>query len=124
MKKIWERIKDAWCGALPIILLFGIPAVIGIVIWVTSNWNDLPRIANHISIVGKGSLLHGIIIFLFALIGLINAFAAFMLWFKKFTEWLGKLDRKGKPRFFLWIIIIVVTFGWYALFELINRLAN
>ena len=66
---------------------------------------------------GNGSWIMGIIFIVFALIGLINAFAAFMLWFKKFTEW---LDRKGKPRFLFWIIIIVVTFGWYALFRLIK----
>ena len=124
MKKLWQRIKDAWYGALPILLLVGIPIAIAFVIWVISNWNDLPRIVNHISAVGNGSLLYGVILLLFALIGLINAFAAFMLWFKKFTEWLERLDRKGKPGLLLWVIIIVVTFGWYALFELINRLAN
>ena len=73
---------------------------------------------------GSGSWVFGILLLVFGLIGLINAFAAFMLWFKKFTEWIERLDRKGKPRFLLWVIIIVVTFGWYALFELINRLAN
>ena len=119
MKKIVERIKGAWYGALPILLLFGIPTVIGIVIWVISNWNDLPRIANHISTVGKGSLLYGVIIILFALVGLINAFAAFMLWFKKFTEW---LERKAQSLFWFWFAIIVVTFGWYALFKLIKLL--
>ena len=73
---------------------------------------------------GNGSWIMGIIFIAFALIGLINAFAAFMLWFKKFTEWLERLDRKGKSRFILWMIIIVVSLGWYALFELISRLAN
>lgn len=120
MKKLWQRTKDTWYGALPILLMVGIPTAIGIVIWVISNWNDLPRIAKLISTVGNGSLLYGVILLLFALIGLSNAFAAFMLWFKKFTEWLERLDRKGKPRFLLWVIIIVVTFGWYALFELIK----
>lgn len=122
MKKIWERIKNAWYRALPILIFVGIPTAIGIVVWVISNWNDLPRIANHISTVGKGSLLYGVIIILFTLIGLINAVAAFMLWFKKFTEWLERLDRKGKSRFLLWVIIIVVSFGWYALFKLIKLL--
>lgn len=124
MKKIGERSKDIWYRALPILLLVGIPTAIGIVIWIISNWNDLPAIANHISTAGNGSLLYGVIIFLFAFIGLINAFAAFILWFKKFTEWLERLDRKGKSRFLLWMIIIVVSLGWYALFDLINRLAN
>ena len=117
MKKIWERIKDAWNGALPILLLVGIPTAIGIVVLIISNWNDLQRIANHISTVGKGSLLYGVIIVLFALIGLINASAAFILWLKKFTEW---LERKAKSLFWFWFAIIVVTFGWYALFKLIK----
>lgn len=75
-----------------------------------------------ISDLGNGSWILGTILFVFGLIGLVNAFAAFMMWFKKFTEWLETLDRKGKPHFLLWIIIIVVTFGWYALFKLIKPL--
>ena len=122
MKKIWERINDAWYRALPILLLVGIPTTVGIVVWVISNWNDLPRIAIHISTVGNGSLLYGVIIVLFALIGLINAVAAFMMWFKKISKWLERLDKKGIPHYLFWIIIIVVTFSWYALFKLITIL--
>lgn len=68
---------------------------------------------------GNGSWILGIILLLFALIGLVNAVAAFMLWFKAFTEW---LTRKPESPFLFWCIIIVVTFGWYALFELIKLL--
>lgn len=68
---------------------------------------------------GNGSWILGILLLIFALIGLINAYAAFMMWFKAFTEWLNK---KAKSRFWFWCIIIVVTFGWYALFELIKLL--
>ena len=71
---------------------------------------------------GNGSLICGVIFLFFGLIGLVNAYAAFMLWFKKFTEWLERLARKGKPHSLLWIIIIVVTFGWYALFEILKKL--
>ena len=60
-----------------------------------------------------------IVLFIFALIGLINAYAAFMLWFKKFTEF---LERKAKSIFGFWFIIIVVTFGWAALFKIIKML--
>lgn len=74
-----------------------------------------------ISELGNGSWIMGIIFIVFALIGLINAYAAFILWFKKFTEW---LERKAKSTFWFWFAIIVVTFGWYAIFELIKRLAN
>lgn len=68
---------------------------------------------------GNGSWIMGAIFIVFALIGLINAYAAFMLWFKKFTEW---LERKAKSLFWFWFAIIVVTFGWYALFKLIKLL--
>ena len=68
---------------------------------------------------GNGSWIYGIIIVVFGLIGLINAFAAFMMWFRAFTEW---LERKAKSYFGFWLAIIIVTFGWYALFNLIKLL--
>lgn len=71
---------------------------------------------------GNGSWILGILLLIFALIGLVNAFAAFMMWFKAFTEWLERLDKKEKPHFLLWIIVIAVTVGWYALFKFIRLL--
>lgn len=71
---------------------------------------------------GNGSWILGTLLLVFAFIGLINAYAAFMMWLKKFFEWLEMLDKKGKPRFLLWIIIIVVIFGWYVLFKVIKQL--
>ena len=68
---------------------------------------------------GNGSLIMGVIIILFGVIGLINAYAAFMLWFKKFTE---LLEKKAKSFFWFWFIIIVVTFGWAALFKIIKMI--
>ena len=68
---------------------------------------------------GNGSWIMGILLIVFGIIGLINAFAAFMLWFKAFTEWLKK---KTTNRFWFWFYIIIVTFGWYALFKLITKL--
>ena len=68
---------------------------------------------------GNGSWIIGILLILFALIGLINAFAAFLLWAKAFFEW---LNRKAKSYIWFWLLIIVVTFGWYALFKLIKIL--
>ena len=70
---------------------------------------------------GNGSWIMGILLIVFGLVGLINAFAAFMMWAKYFLE---QLDRKAKSRFWFWFPIIIVSLGWYALFELINRLAN
>ena len=46
--------------------------------------------------IGNGSWLMGILLIAFGLIGLINAFVAFMLWFKKFTE---ILEKKSKSSF-------------------------
>ena len=68
---------------------------------------------------GNGSWLMGILLILFGLIGLINAFAAFMMWFKAFSEW---LERKAKSHFWFWLAIIIVTFGWYAIFKIIKTL--
>lgn len=68
---------------------------------------------------GNGSWIMGIILILFGLIGLINAFAALMLWFKKFTN---LLNQKAKSKFWFWLYIIIVTFSWYALFKLITIL--
>ena len=70
-----------------------------------------------ISELGNGSWIMGILLIVFGLIGLINAFAAFMLWFKKFTE---LLERKVKSYFWFGFYLIVVAFGWYALFKLIE----
>ena len=60
-----------------------------------------------------------ILLIVFGLIGLINAFAAFILWFKKFTE---LLEKKTKSNFWFWLAIIVVTFGWAALFKIIQMI--
>lgn len=68
---------------------------------------------------GNGSWLLGMLLLLLALIGLINAFAAFMMWFRAFADW---LDRKAKSRFWFYFAIVVVTFGWYALFKFIRLL--
>ena len=72
-----------------------------------------------ISELGGGSWVLGILLIVFGLIGLINAFAAFMLWIKAFLE---LLNRKAKSYFWFWFSIIIVTFGWYALFKFIAML--
>ena len=69
--------------------------------------------------IGNGSWLMGILLIVFGLIGLINAFAAFMLWLKKFTE---LLENKAKSIFGFWLAIIVVTFGWAALLKIIKMI--
>lgn len=69
--------------------------------------------------IGNGSWIIGILLIVFGFIGLINAFAAFMLWFKKFTE---LLEKKAKSSFWFWLAIIIVTFGWAALFKIIKMI--
>ena len=66
---------------------------------------------------GNGSWMMGVIFIVFALIGLINAFAAFMMWAKYFLE---LLNRKATSYFWFCFYLIIVTFGWYALFKLIK----
>ncbi len=119
MQKFLERLKETWYGVLPILILVGIPTAIGIVIWVISNWNDIPKILERIAYLGGGSLLYGSFLILFGLIGLINAVIAFMMWAKAFLE---MLDRKAKSRLWFWLPIIVVTFGWYALFKILTKM--
>ena len=72
-----------------------------------------------ISELGNGSFIYGVVFLLFALIGLVNAFAGFMMWLNAFLELLNK---KAKSRFGFWFVIIVVTFGWHALFEVIKKI--
>ena len=75
----------------------------------------------HMSIaeLGGGSWVMGILLLIFGLIGLINAYAAFVMWAKAF---LGLLERKTKSSFWFWFSIIVVTFGWYALFKILTKI--
>ena len=68
---------------------------------------------------GNGSWIIGILFIVFGFIGLINAFAAFMMWANAFFE---LLNRKAKSRFGFCIVIIVVTFSWYAFFEILKKL--
>lgn len=68
---------------------------------------------------GNGSLALGILLIIFGLVGLINAFAAFMLWFKAFSE---LLEKKAKSRFWFSLYLILAAFGWYALFLIIKKL--
>ena len=119
MKKIWERIKDAWYGALPILILLGIPTAICIVIGLINVWDDMPKIMNNISTLGNGSLIYGLILIIFGLIGAINALIAFYLWINA----LGKaVEKTAHPRFWFWFIFIATSFGLYALIEMSTKM--
>ena len=119
MRKMRNRLKETLYGMFPLLILFGIPAIIAIVILAICNWDNIPMILSRLSVIGNGSTIAGTILILFALIGLANAFAAFMLWINKFAEYLKK---KSKSSFGIWFAIIVVTLGWAALFEIIKKL--
>ena len=53
---------------------------------------------------GGGSWVMGILLLIFGLIGLINAYAAFVMWAKAF---LGLLERKNKSSFWFWFSILL-----------------
>ena len=119
MAKLWQRIREAWYGALPILLLVGIPTVIGIVIGVISIWDDMPKIVRFITNIGDGYLVVGIMLLVLGFIGLIIAFTAFMMWLKAFLNW---LDKHATNRFEFYFPIFVVTFALYAFFVIIKKL--
>lgn len=119
MKNAWDKFKEAICGVIPLLILFGIPTAIPIAIGIVSIWDDMPQILNRITYLGNGSLVTGILLLLLGLVGLIVAFSAFMLWAKYFLEYLNK---KAKSKFWFWFPIVISTFGLYALFKIITKL--
>ncbi len=72
-----------------------------------------------LSELGNGSWILGVLLLVFAFIGLINAVIAFMMWAKAFLE---TLDRKATSRFWFLFPIIVVSFGWYALIKILSKI--
>lgn len=122
MKKLWEKIKEVWYGALPILLLVGGPLAIAVAAFLIGYWNDIPKILSHITDIGNGSLLYGAFLILFGLVGLVNVVIAYWMWFNALTKWLDRLQKNGKPQFLLWIIVIIIVCGWVALSELIKLL--
>ena len=112
MKKLWYR-------TLPLLILFGIPTTIGIVIWVISNWNDIPKIIYNISTFGKGSLLYGIALIIFGFIGALNTLIAFYLWVNSLVK---AVEKTAHPRFWFWFIFIATSFGLYALIEILTKI--
>lgn len=72
---------------------------------------------DRLTYLGSGSAVIGIIILAFSLIGLVQAFAAFLMWAKYFFE---KLERKAQSLLGFWLPIILSTFGWAALFKVLT----
>ena len=72
MKKFLEKLKEAWYGALPILLLVGGPLALAVVVLLICIWNDIPKILSHITDLGNGSLLYGALLILFGIVGIIN----------------------------------------------------
>lgn len=111
-----NKLKELWYGVLPFLLLLGIPIGICIVIFLINILPDMPKIYERISELGNGSFIYGIILLLFAMIGLINAVIACIMWLKRITE---ILERKACSAFWFWFAIFVVTIGWYAFSKLL-----
>lgn len=72
---------------------------------------------DRLTYLGSGSAVIGFIILAFSLIGLAQAFFAFLMWAKYFFD---KLERKAQSRWGFWLPIIISTLGWGALFKVLT----
>lgn len=88
LKKIYNKVADAFCGILPIIILIGIPISICIAI----RWKHIPQTIGVLTELGGGSWLLGILFIIFSAAGLlcigyavINAIE--VIWKKSGSKW-------------------------------------
>ena len=76
--------------------------------------------ADRLAYLGSGSVVIGFVILVFSLIGLVQAFAAFMMWGKYFFD---NLEKKADSTWKFLLPIIVSTFGWAALLKVLSMFA-
>lgn len=105
-KKIFNKIMDTWYGILPFLVLLGIPTILCIII----GWDKIVGLYNALIKVGNGSIIFGIAIFVFKLIGAINILVGFILTLEAISK---KLSRKW---FYIYIIVTVLSIIVYKLF--------
>lgn len=117
MKKLWGRIKEAWFGALPFVILLGIPTVIALGVGLISIWDDIPTILNNLNGISKGPLIYDIILCVFAVIGAFNCIIGFYLTIDKLVK---KIDNEGLSPCWFYIYIIVGSLGIYALISILK----
>lgn len=117
MKKFWEKLKEVCYGALPVLLLAGVPLAIAVVAFLIGYWNDIPKILSHITDMGNGSLLYGAFLILFGFVGLINISVSVWLTMHKIMDYL----KENKKKETLAILFFVFTIlGIYAAGKLIS----
>lgn len=88
MKKFFGKLKDLFYGALPILILFGIPTVIALAIFIIFNWDNL-KMLSFVDIIG----------IIFGTIGVFNISVGILLAVKKMIE------KKLKA---YWIVIYII----------------
>lgn len=117
MKKFGEKLKDVCYGALPILLLAGVPLAIAVAAFLIGYWNDIPKILSHITDMGNGSLLYGAFLILFGFVGLANIAVSVWITAHKIDDYLTRNQKKSIP---LIIFLAVTILGVYAAVELLR----
>lgn len=107
MKKLIERLKEIWYGALPWLLLIGAPTIICIII----SWKKVLQLLTRLDEI-YGSWFWGIILNLFASIAVFNLGVGFLLTLEKISE---KLNAK-----WFYAYIIITSLGIFALTEVLH----
>lgn len=85
MKKLFDRLKEAWYGMLPWILLIGVPSMFGIVLAIVFNWENIIQLLNRFDEI-FGSKILGIILSLGSTIASLNIAIGFFLTLEKITK--------------------------------------
>lgn len=95
IKKISNRLKEGWYGALPYLVLLGIPTILCIII----GWKKIIAAVTGITDLGNGSFLLGMLLFLSILLVIFNLSVAFLIAIKNISE---KTSKK-------WIYTYIIT---------------
>ena len=104
MKKLWDKLVEKFYGILPFLIILGLPSLIALAWWLACNWDDIPKIMNMLSQIGKGSYLLGIFSVIFGAIFFFHTLTGFVLTLEKIDE---KLNAKW---FYIYIITTVLGF--------------
>lgn len=109
IKRILHKLSDIWYGALPILLLVGVPISLCIII----GWKKILKLLAVLVEIGGGSWLIGAILILFSAFGLLSICYAVV----------NAIEIIGKKLGSKWAIlyIIVTSLGIVALTILLER---
>lgn len=107
MKKLFDRLKEAWYGILPWILLVGVPSLFCIVLAIVFNWKDIIQLLNRFDEI-FGSRFLGIILSLGSTIASLNIAIGFLLTLEKIT--------KNFSSKWVYTYIIITALGFLSLY--------